>query len=118
MTKNPMRTSRMTVTFLACVLMVYACTVLLEGVHAGAPEQAIWAGAILGLAYLVVRPLVRLCTLPLGCLTLGLSNFVVDVVLLMLCDSWIEGFQIDGIGWAAAASACVNAVVLIAGGWK
>jgi len=116
--KSPMRTSRMTITFLACVLMVYACTALLSGVHAASPEDALWAGAVLGLAYLILRPVLRVLTLPIGCLTLGLSNFVIDVVLLMACDGWIDGFMIDGVGWAAAASLCVNAVVLLAGGWK
>lgn len=115
---NPMRSSRMTITFLACMLMVYACTALLEGVHAGSPQDALWAGAVLGIAYLIIRPILRLLTLPVGCLTLGISNFVIDVALLMLCDGWIGGFAIDGIGWAAATSLCVNAVVLIAGGWK
>lgn len=115
---NPMRTSRMTITFLACVLMVYASTTLLEGVHAAEPQDALWTGAVLGLAYLAARPVLRLLTLPIGCLTLGVSNFVIDVALLMLCDGWIDGFRIDGVGWAAAVSLCVNVVVLIAGGWK
>ena len=118
MNGKPMRASRMTITFLACVLMMYACTELLDGVHAQAPENALLTGAMLGLAYLIMRPVLRLLTLPIGCLTLGISNFAIDVVLLMLCTDWIEGFTIDGIGWAAAASLCVNAVVLIAGGWK
>ena len=113
-----MRASRMTVTFLACVLMAYGCTMILDGVHAASAEDALFAGAVLGLAYLIIRPVLRLLTLPIGCLTLGLSNFVIDTALLMICDGWIEGFAIDGIGWAAAAALCVNAVVLIAGGWK
>ena len=115
---NPMRASRMTITFLACVLMAYACTMLFDGVHAASIEDAMFAGAVLGAAYLVIRPVLRLLTLPIGCLTLGISNFVIDIVLLMMCDGWIEGFAIDGIGWAAVSALCVNAVVLIAGGWK
>ncbi len=116
--ENPLRASRMTVTFLACVLMTYGCTMLLDGVHAAQPNDALWTGAVLGLGYLVARPVLRLLTMPVGCLTLGLSNFVIDVALLMLCDSWIAGFQIDGVLWAAAASFVINAVVIIAGGWK
>lgn len=116
--KNPLRASRMTVTFLACLLMTYACTILLDGVHAASFEDALWAGAVLGAAYLVIRPVLRLMTLPIGCLTLGLSNFVIDTALLMICDGWIDGFAIDGVGWAAGAAICINAVVLIAGGWK
>lgn len=118
MSKNPMRSSRMTVTFLACMLMPYACTVILDGVHADSVQEAVLTGAVLGIVYLAARPVLRLCTLPVGCLTLGLSNFAIDVLLLLLCDRWMPGFQIDGPGWAAAASVCINAVVLIAGGWK
>lgn len=116
--ENPLRTSRATITFLACVLMTYACTVLLNGVHADSPQDALWAGAILGVGYLLVRPILRILTMPVGCLTLGLSNFVIDVALLLLCDTWIAGFAIDGILWAMVASLCINSVTWIAGGLK
>ena len=69
--RSPMRSSRMTITFLSCVLMVYACTALLSGVHASSPEDALWAGAVLGLAYLIVRPVLRVLTLPVAALLWG-----------------------------------------------
>lgn len=116
--ENPMRASRMTVTFLACMLMTYACCELLDGINAQTPQAALLAGAALGIAYLILRPVLRLLTIPIGCLTLGLSNFAIDIGLLYLCSALVSGFAVDGILWAAGASLAINAVVLIAGGWK
>ena len=115
---NPMRSSRLTVTFLACLLMPYACAQLLEGVHAESLQTALMVGAALGVAYLLVRPVLRLVTLPIGCLTLGVSNFVIDVAILYLLALRLEGFAIDSVVYAAIAAAAVDAVVLIVGGWR
>ncbi len=113
-----MRSSRMTMTFLACLLMPYACAQILEGVHAGSLQAALMVGAALGAAYLVLRPVLRLVTIPIGCLTLGISNFVIDVVLLHLLAGAVEGFAIDSLVFTALSALLIDAVVLIVGGWR
>ena len=116
--ESPMRSSRMTMTFLACLLMPYACAQLLEGVHAESLQAALLVGAALGVAYLILRPLLRLLTLPIGCLTLGISNFVIDVAILYLLAGAVDGFTIESVVYAALAALLVDAVVLIVGGWR
>ena len=116
--KNPMRSARLTVTFLACVLTTYACTELLDGVHADSMEAALMTGCVLGLGYLLMRPILRLLTVPLGCLTLGITNFVIDVLLLTGSARLIEGFSIDGVIPAVLAALIIDIVVLITGGRK
>jgi putative membrane protein len=69
---------------------------------------------IFGLVNAIVRPIVRLLTLPLFVLTLGLFTFVVNALMLLL-TVWISGrldlpFVVDGFG-AALLGALVISVV-------
>ena len=69
---------------------------------------------IFGLINAIVRPLVRLLTLPLFVLTLGLFTFVVNALMLLL-TSWISerldlAFVVEGFG-AAFLGALVISVV-------
>ena len=114
--ENPMRASRLTMMFLSCLLMTYASSEMLPGIHAETAAAALMTGAVLGLAYIVLRPVLRLLALPVGCLTLGLSGFVIDTVLLMICAQLIEGFSVEGLIWAAAAAIMIDIVAVIAGG--
>ena len=69
---------------------------------------------IFGLINAIVRPVVRLLTLPLFVLTLGLFTFVVNALMLLL-TSWISerldlAFVVEGFG-AAFLGALVISVV-------
>jgi len=69
---------------------------------------------IFGLVNAIVRPIVRLISLPLFILTLGLFTFVVNALMLML-TAWIGdqfdlAFEVDGF-WSALLGALVISVV-------
>jgi putative membrane protein len=74
----------------------------------------ILVAVIFGLVNLLVKPVVKLLTLPLFILTLGLITLVVNALMLML-TSWIAGkldlsFHVDGF-WTAVLGALVISVV-------
>lgn len=115
--KEP-KQGRTLVTFLCCILAMVTAPYLLSGITVAEPMQAVTAGTLLGLAYLIVRPVMRLMTIPLGCLTLGLFNLVIDVGLIWGCGQLIEGFSVAGIMDALLASVLVNSVCAIAGGFR
>lgn len=69
-------------------------------------------GLIFGLVNAVIKPLVRILSLPLYILTLGLFTLVVNALMLML-TAWISqhttwGLQIDGFGTALLAALLVS----------
>ena len=69
---------------------------------------------IFGLVNAIVRPVVRLISLPLFVITLGLFTFVVNALMLML-TAWIGdqfdlAFEVDGF-WAALLGSLVISVV-------
>ncbi|MFF0339391.1 phage holin family protein [Kribbella sp. NPDC004875] len=70
--------------------------------------------AIFGLVNAIVKPVVKLLSLPLLILTLGLLTFVINAVMLWL-TSWITGkldvqFHVDGF-WSALFGALIISIV-------
>ena len=72
-------------------------------------------GLVFGLVNLLVRPVVKLLSLPLYVLTLGLFSLVVNALMLEL-TSWLSGFtpltlEVDSFFWAAVLGALVISLV-------
>ena len=90
------RLSRSTVVLLTCLLAVPTVPDLMYGLDVWhSPEMLkpyLAAGLLLGLAHLLLRPLLRLISAPLGCLTLGISGTAIDVGLIYLAAKYAEGF--------------------------
>ena len=73
-------------------------------------------GAALGLAHLILRPLLRLLTAPLGCLTFGLSGTVIDVALIYLSARALPTFQVPSLLYALLTAILINGICAFAGG--
>lgn len=111
------RGGRWTITFLCCTLAVPTMSVMM-GYHQGALtladlQPALATGALLGLAHLVLRPVLRLISAPLGCLTLGLFGMVIDVGLLYGCGYLVNGFSVPGLLYAVLTSVLINTICAI-----
>lgn len=119
MNKKP-KMGRRTLTFCCCMLAIPTCTELglIPGLHADSMQTAMLAGALLGLCYLLIRPIMRLLTMPIGCLTLGLFTFIIDAALIMALPYVIPGFVLDGFSAALLAALLVDGLCMLAGGIK
>ena len=117
MNKKP-QFSRNTLTFLCCLLAMPTATYLIPGIAADTIETAILAGAVLGGCYLLVRPILRVLTLPIGCLTLGLTNLLIDVALIEALPKVFPGFTVSGFQAALLSALLVNGVCMITGGFR
>ena len=111
--------------FLCCVLAVPTCGVLVgDLVLPGAWTEAtlsllrpwLTVGVLLGAAHLLVRPILRLLSAPIGCLTLGLFGLVIDVGLIYACAALVDGFQISGILYALLTAVMINAISAVVAG--
>ena len=72
-------------------------------------------GLLFGLVNLLVRPVVKLLSLPLYVLTLGLFSLVVNALMLEL-TSWLSGFtpltlDVERFFWSAVLGAVVISLV-------
>jgi putative membrane protein len=83
-------------------------------VHAGTTKQLFAAAAIFGILNTILKPLLRLITLPLMIITLGLAWFFVSMLMLAFTDALVKGFDIDGfwaLVWATVAVWVVNLII-------
>ena len=102
--------------FLTCLLSVPTGAYLLPGLVCEKPESALLAGAMLGAEHMILRPILRFLSAPLGCLTLGLAGLVIDVGLIYLADSLVPGFTVTSFTHAILLALFINTICAIVGG--
>lgn len=83
-------------TALAVLLIAY----LLPGVEVDDYGTAIWVAFIVGILFSILKPILVILTLPVTILTLGLFLFVINAAMILLANSWIDGFSVSGF-WTA-----------------
>lgn len=111
--------SRSWAAFLCCLLGVPTCVYLLEGAFSvDSPEKSLLAGLLLGVAHVLLRPLLRLVSAPLGCLTLGLFGIVIDVGLIYGCARLVDGFAVLSLPYAVLTALFINVMCFIVSGRK
>ncbi len=71
---------------------------------------ALLAAAVLGLINVFIKPVLKLLTLPITLLTLGLFSFVLNALMFGLAAYFLSGFNVDGF-WPALIGALVFGVM-------
>ena len=119
MRRSSARPSRSFVVMATCILAAptVACIMQFLSIHDQADLKLavpyFIVGAALGVAHLILRPLLRLITAPLGCLTFGLSGTVIDVGLIYLSARVLPTFQVPSLLYALLTAILINAVCAI-----
>ena len=80
----------------AVLLIAY----FLPGVDVDDYGTAIWVAFIVGVLFSILKPILVILTLPVTILTLGLFLFVINAAMILLANSWIDGFSVSGF-WTA-----------------
>lgn len=80
-------------------------------------EEGNWIEFMLGVAVLsllnaTLGSILKLITLPLTCLTFGISALAINALVLMLASSLQWGFEIPGEGWDRFKTAFVASLVI------
>ncbi len=81
-------------------IVIFVGSYLVKGVSIKNYWTALGVAVVLAILNLLIRPFIVLLTLPINILTLGLFTLVINAWILMLTDKLIDGFSIDGFGWA------------------
>lgn len=74
------------------------------------PVTVLIVAAIFGLVNALVRPVVKLLTLPITLVTLGLFLFVINAAMLQLTDWLTDGLTVDGF-WTSILGGIIISVV-------
>ena len=105
---------QLTLSWVANAIVLFVVTLVLSGVKSDTAGDLIRAALLLGILNTILKPLLRLLTLPLAFITLGLIWFGVAMVMLWLTSVLIDGFSIHGFWtyvWATVAVWAVNVVI-------
>ncbi|UVJ39442.1 phage holin family protein [Arthrobacter sp. CJ23] len=81
----------------------------------------LFIGLIFGLVNAIVRPLVKLLSLPVTILTLGLFTIIINAAMLYL-TSWLSSYTpvhltIDTFFWTAVLAAIIISIISMLAGW-
>lgn len=72
----------------------------MKGVVVEQFTTAIIVAIVLGLLNLFVKPVLVLLTLPVTFFTLGLFLLVINAIIILLCDHFVDGFDVSSF-WTA-----------------
>ena len=85
---------------LLSALAVVALSQILPNVSVDSYLTAIIVALVLSLLNFIVKPILVILTLPVTIITFGLFLLVINALIILLADRLVEGFHVDGIGWA------------------
>ncbi|MBS1543535.1 MAG: phage holin family protein [Bacteroidetes bacterium] len=92
------------VRFLLSGVAVMLTAYLLPGVHVQDYWAALLVALLISVSNAVVRPILVLFTIPITILTLGLFLLVINALIILMVDYFVQGFNVDGFWWALAFS--------------
>lgn len=113
---------RLAISWLTNALVLGVATALLRGVDVDSAGALLAAAAVFGVLNTLLKPLLRLVTLPLAILTFGIAWFFVSLLMLVITNGLVSGFHIYGFWTLVKATLIVWLVNLmldfIPGPWQ
>jgi putative membrane protein len=101
---------RIIIELLLTGIAVSVAAFLSPGVWVDGFLSALIAGILLALVNATVGTILRIFTFPVNILTLGLMSFVITVLMVLLVDSMMKGFETEGF-WAALIFAIILSII-------
>ena len=90
--------------------IAYGLASVLPGIHLDTFWSAIILALVLALLNAIVKPVLVIITFPFTILTLGLFLFVINAIIILLADSFIDGLSVDGFWWAMLFSLLLSVI--------
>jgi len=104
---------RLGISWLTNALVLAIVAAVLDGVHVANAGALLAAAAVFGLLNTLLKPILRLVTLPLAILTFGVAWFFVSMLMLVITKAIVTGFHIHGFSTLVAATLIVWIVNLV-----
>lgn len=81
---------------LSTAVIVFLLANLLPSVTLTGFKGALIFALVLGLLNLVLKPILKIISFPITFITLGLFAFVINAVIIKICDHFVDDVYIDG----------------------
>jgi putative membrane protein len=101
---------RILLSWVVSAAALYLVTQIVPGVRVSGWQAAFIAALVIGLVNATLGNLLKLLTLPIGCLTLGISGLIINALMFMLAAYMIDGFSVSGFLAAFFGSILMTAV--------
>jgi putative membrane protein len=113
MNRSPSLPVRLAISWLTNALVLAVVAAVLSAVHVRSAGSLLVAAAVFGVLNTVLKPLLRLVTLPLAIFTFGIAWFFVSLLMLVITRTIVSGFQIHGFWTLVEATLIVWIVNLV-----
>jgi putative membrane protein len=110
---SPSLPVRLAISWLTNALILVVLAAILAGVHVGDAGDLLLAAAVFGVLNTLLKPFLRLVTLPLAILTFGIAWFFVSLLMLVITSAIVGGFEISGFWTYVGATLIVWAVNVV-----
>ena len=94
-------------------IVAFGLSYILSGVDIDSFWAAIVLAIVLAILNAIVKPILIFFTFPLTIVTLGLFLFVINALIILLADSLVDGFHVDGFRWALLFSLLLSIVTTV-----
>jgi putative membrane protein len=91
---------KLLIRILITALLVMVIAYLMKGVVIDEFTTALTVAIVLGLLNFFVKPILVLLTLPISFFTLGLFLLVINAIMILVSDHFVEGFSVNSF-WTA-----------------
>jgi putative membrane protein len=104
---------RLLISWLTNALVLAVVAGVLTGVHVNSAGALLAAAAVFGILNTLLKPLLRLVTLPLALITFGVAWFFVSLAMLALTRDIVSGFVLHGF-WTLVKATLIVWIVNLA----
>ncbi len=106
--------------FLKWIILAFSLVILtyfIPGIYVKNIQTAFYAGLVIGLINVFIRPVFQLIAFPITFLTLGLFSLIINALMFWLASAWVPGFVVHGFLSALLGSICLSIVYAFLSFW-
>ena len=101
---------RLIATMVVNAAAIWVAAAIFDGITYSSLTNLLLTGLVLGVVNFLVRPVVKILTLPITIVTLGLWLIVVNAAMLLLTSWLVSGFAVSGLLTALGGAVVIGAV--------
>lgn len=108
---------KLVIKLLVSALAIWLTSQFFDNVTCEPWHMSIVVALVLGLINVFIKPIVKILSLPINILSLGLFSLVINGAMILLCSHFVDAFNIQGCNMSALGTAIAFGVVLSLINW-
>lgn len=98
---------------LITAIVAFGLSAVMKGVYIDTFWTALVFSLVLAILNALLKPILIILTLPITIFTFGLFLFVINAAIVLLAGNFVNGFRVDGFGWALLFSLLLSILTSI-----